>query len=69
MAKRILPQDEQEVNCADELCGEDVFRDGPLCLDHFIEVETATWDDWDAERHTALEATGYIFDDLVEVPA
>lgn len=61
---QILPQDEQEVKCADEHCGEDVFRDS-LCLDHFIEIETAAWDDQDAERQMVLEATGYIFGDLM----
>ena len=69
MVKRIVPRIEQEVKrCADEHCGEDVFRND-LCLEHFIEMETAAWDDHDAERQMALETVGYIFGDPVGVPA
>jgi len=66
----IVSQVEENVKCcADEHCGEDVFRDGPLCFDHFIEVETQAWDDQDAERQGVLESVGYIFGDPVEVLA
>jgi len=50
--------------CADEWCGEEPYRDG-LCFEHFIAVETAVWDDQDAERQMALEGVGYIFGDPV----
>lgn len=67
--KRILPRVEQEVKCADEWCGEPVFRKD-LCFDHFVEVETQAWDDEDAERQMVLEAMGHIFNDpMVEVLA
>lgn len=65
MCDQIVPQDELDVKCADEHCGEDVFRDGPLCLNHFVEVETAAWDDHDAERQAALKGMGYVFGDPV----
>ena len=68
MLDRIVPQVEPQVKCADEYCGEDVFRNG-LCLEHFVKIETAAWDDHDAEREMALEGVGYIFGDLVEVLA
>lgn len=68
--KGILPQVEQQVKrCGDEHCGEDVFRNGPLCLDHFIEVETQAWDDEDAEREMILETVSHIFGDPVGAPA
>lgn len=65
MLDQIVPQAEEEVKCADEHCGEDVFRDG-LCLDHFIEVETVGWDDYAAEREMVLGTVGPIvfFGDL-----
>lgn len=65
MVSQIVPQNESQVKrCADEHCDEDVFRDD-LCLDHLIAVDTAAWDDEDAERQAALEGMGYIFGDPV----
>lgn len=58
----------EEKECADEYCGEVPFRQG-LCFKHFVEAETAAWDDEDAERRAALEGMGYVFGDPVEVPA
>jgi len=34
----------EEGGCADEYCGEDIYRDG-LCFEHFAARETAAWDD------------------------
>ena len=49
MAKRILSQNEEDVKsdaeeCKVEGCHEYVFRGG-LCLLHYVEEETAAWDD------------------------
>lgn len=65
-----LSQIEQQVKlCANKWCDEDIFRDGPLCFDHFIEMETQTWDDEDTARQMVLESVGYIFGDPMGVPA
>lgn len=70
MVGKIVPRIEQEVKrCNDEHCDEDVFRDGPLCLKHYVAEETATWDDEDAERQMALKGVGHVFGDPVEVLA
>lgn len=48
MLDRIVPQDEQDVNaeeCSVEGCCEYVFRGG-LCLEHYVEEETAAWNDY-----------------------
>ena len=65
VVKDVLEQEE----CSLEWCHEPVFRAGSLCWDHFIAEATAAWDDWAAERRTALEPLGYIFGDLGEVLA
>lgn len=45
MLEEIVPQNEHDVKrCTDEHCDEYVFRGG-LCLKHFVEEETAAWDD------------------------
>ena len=58
---KIVPQNEQDVKrCADEHCDEYVFRGG-LCLEHFVEVETAAWDDHAnevAQAHTVSVGRG-----------
>jgi len=70
MLEQIVPQVKQKVKCTSKYCGEVVFRNG-LCFDHFIEVETQTWDDEDVEQQMVLGTIGHVifFGDTVEVPA
>ena len=49
MSEQIVPQNGKDVNseaeeCSVEGCCEYVFRAG-LCLEHFVKLETAAWDD------------------------
>lgn len=62
MSENIVSQNNEEVKCTLEGCHEDEFRRG-LCFRHFVEEETAEWDDRDAVRRTCLEGVGYVFGD------
>ena len=62
--EHIISQAEEKVKCGVGGCHEDIFRD-VLCLFHFIEVETAAWDDEDAERKMVLESVRYVFSDPI----
>jgi hypothetical protein len=62
MPDQIVPRVKEEVKCGVEGCHEEEFRRG-LCFQHFVEEETAEWDDRDAVRRTCLEGVGYVWGD------
>lgn len=74
MLGQIVPQNKKDVNsdvkeCSAKHCREYVFRNSGLCLEHYVEEGTASWDDEDAERQMVLGTLGYIWGDPMEVSA